>query len=191
VAVGVLYLVDDIAPEIDHAILNFLKTFRTPELDVLVIGLSQLGRFKILFPATIVLALVVSRVSKRLAIFAVISMAFSAACVQLIKLLMERPRPGDGWAMYDAGGFSFPSGHSAAGLTMALTINILLIRLFPELRKSSGGIFMLTVIVLVGILIGISRSYLGVHFPTDVVAGWALAFGTVAVAGRILLEPAR
>jgi undecaprenyl-diphosphatase len=63
--------------------------------------------------------------------------------------------------------FSFPSGHATAAMSMALP-------LFLAVPGLGGVVFLVT-----GILVGLSRCYLGVHYPGDVAAGWALAAATL------------
>jgi undecaprenyl-diphosphatase len=66
---------------------------------------------------------------------------------------------------------SFPSGHSTLSAVAYLTIGALVARFRPDPRVR---VFVLVVAMLITFLVGISRVYLGVHWPTDVVAGWAL-----------------
>lgn len=88
----------------------------------------------------------------------------------LLKLGFDRPRPElvpHGMVVYT---HSFPSSHSMMSATTYLTMGALLARVQPRRRQK---IFTFTVALLLTILVGMSRVYLGVHWPTDVLAGWA------------------
>ena len=66
---------------------------------------------------------------------------------------------------------SFPSGHSMLSAVVYLTIGALIARVRPNPRVR---VYILVLSALVTIIVGISRVYLGVHWPTDVLAGWAV-----------------
>lgn len=66
---------------------------------------------------------------------------------------------------------SFPSGHSMMAAIVYLTLGALLARVEPDRRIKA---FLLAVAILLALLVGISRVYLGVHWPTDVLAGWTI-----------------
>lgn len=88
----------------------------------------------------------------------------------LLKIGIDRPRPDlvpYGSYVYTA---SFPSGHSMLAAVTYLTLGALLARVLPRRRLKS---FVLSAAVLLTLLVGLSRVYLGVHWPTDVLAGWA------------------
>ncbi|MGD9646368.1 MAG: phosphatase PAP2 family protein [Pirellulales bacterium] len=89
----------------------------------------------------------------------------------LLKAFYDRPRPDlfpHGVAVYTA---SFPSGHSAMSAATYLTLGTLLARYQKSKRLR---VYLVLVAVLLALLVGISRVYLSVHWPTDVVAGWTI-----------------
>ena len=90
----------------------------------------------------------------------------------LLKVLFKRPRP-VGIYLIKENGFSFPSGHSMASLSSyGFFIHLINKKNISKLQK-----ILLTIILsLIIILIGISRIYLGVHYASDVMAGFALSF---------------
>lgn len=87
----------------------------------------------------------------------------------LLKILFDRPRPElvpHAQAVYTS---SFPSGHSMMSAVTFLTLGALLAGVQDSLRLRA---YLLCVAALLTLLVGASRVYLGVHWPTDVMAGW-------------------
>ena len=87
----------------------------------------------------------------------------------VLKSLFERPRPELVPRAADILTASFPSGHSMLSAVVYLTLGALLARSQP--RKRLKAYFLLLGLLLT-LMIGVSRVYLGVHWPTDVLAGW-------------------
>ncbi len=109
----------------------------------------------------------------------------------LTKAFFERPRPDlvpHEVVVYSG---SFPSGHSTMAATTYLTLAMLVSSLEPR-RRTKALVYGLAGVVLVGV--GFSRIYLGVHWPSDVLAGWCLgaAWALAAwLALRLLNAPTR
>jgi undecaprenyl-diphosphatase len=105
------------------------------------------------------------------------ALALSHGLVQLIKRSVNRARPrlpaGLESLVRSPDRFSFPSGHSAASLSVALPLGL-------ALGGLAGG-----AVLGLALLVGFSRSYLGVHYPGDVVAGWLLAVVGVLAGGVV------
>ncbi|WP_206454465.1 phosphatase PAP2 family protein [Aurantimonas marina] len=88
---------------------------------------------------------------------------------QLLKYGFDRPRPSlvpHGSFVYTA---SFPSGHAMMSAVTYLTLAILVARVQSKRRVRA---FLISVAVFLTVLVGVSRVYLGVHWPSDVLAGW-------------------
>jgi undecaprenyl-diphosphatase len=88
----------------------------------------------------------------------------------VLKAVFARPRPDVVPHLTPAAFSSFPSGHSVSAAAVYLTLALLLARLTDRTRLR---LYVLSVAALVTLLVGFSRVYLGVHYPTDVLAGWA------------------
>jgi undecaprenyl-diphosphatase len=112
--------------------------------------------------------------------------------VDLTKILVARARPALTDHLVQVSSASFPSGHAANSAIVYLTIATLI----DQIVEGRGTrIYILTVTALLVTVIGISRVYLGVHWPSDVLAGWC--FGTLwalawwAFGARLRLKRAR
>jgi undecaprenyl-diphosphatase len=161
-----------------------------PGLVELLRDLSGLGSTLVLSlwtAATVGYLLLVS--ARALAALVATAVLTGSLGLSLLKALFGRMRPGPDWAELVAPGLSFPSGHAAMSAIVFLTLGALLASTHV---RHLERIYLLAVATLMTLLVGLSRIALGVHWATDVLAGWA--FGAAwALAWWLLaraLEPA-
>jgi len=92
----------------------------------------------------------------------------------LLKYVFARPRPDEMFWLVQENGYSFPSGHSNGSLILYMFLAILVGRLLILHAKPVSARVLRIVLAVLVILIGLSRIFLGVHYPTDVIGGWLL-----------------
>jgi undecaprenyl-diphosphatase len=109
------------------------------------------------------------------ALLVVASAGGGALLMRALKDLFSRPRPQIVPHLFsDVTSHSFPSGHALASATIYLTMAALLSRMVEDRRSKA---YVIGVAFFVALLVGASRVYLGVHWPTDVLAGWTVGLG--------------
>ncbi|HTA41070.1 MAG TPA: phosphatase PAP2 family protein [Bryobacteraceae bacterium] len=106
---------------------------------------------------------------KHMAWFMLGSVLSGTVLSDLLKDVFQRPRPEIVPHLAYASNTSFPSGHSLMSAVAYLTLGALLAR---SHERRAVKVFFLVTAALLGFMVGVSRVYLGVHWPTDVLAGW-------------------
>jgi membrane-associated phospholipid phosphatase len=116
------------------------------------------------------------RSAKRLAAWAVVTMAIGGVLGVVLKVLVDRARPTFPEPVDTASGYSFPSGHA---LNSFLGVGVLLLVFLPVLTRV-GKAVALSIGAAVVLLTGYDRVALGVHYVSDVIAGWVVALACLA-----------
>ncbi|MEI5680106.1 MULTISPECIES: phosphatase PAP2 family protein [unclassified Mesorhizobium] len=159
---------------------QILLAFRTPGDPSTPIGpfwmedvmrdITSLGGGAILVAivtVTIIYLLITRRIATALFVF--VAITGGQALNGLLKLGIDRPRPELVSHLVNVHTLSFPSSHAMMSAVTFLTLGTLLAR---RMTGRATKIYVLFVAVLLTFLVGLSRIYLGVHWPSDVLAGW-------------------
>ena len=171
----------------DQKVGTVILAWRTPWLTPIMNGITNLGSTP--FILFIVVSLTIFGILYRRflidGIVLDICVGGGLGLTEILKATFERTRPPLPW-LGTASGYSFPSGHALITMTLYGFLAYLIIRNRQNLHHSRI-LSVLPVILAFGV--GFSRIYLGVHYPSDVVAGWTIAVAWVGtcIAGREIL----
>lgn len=163
---------------LDEAILLALRSPADPAdpigpwwLELTLQDLTSLGGMPILAAVTVIVLgyLLVER-KYGVTLLVLASIGGGTVVSTLLKNAFERPRPELVAHLVEVRTLSFPSGHAMLSAVTFLTLGALLARVQPRRRTR---LYLIAVAVGLTLVIGASRVYLGVHYPTDVLAGWS------------------
>jgi undecaprenyl-diphosphatase len=143
-----------------------------PWVETMCRDLTSLGSPSVLALITVAVVSYLLIEGKRgVALFVAMAIAGGAAFESLLKLGFARPRPELVSHLVNVDSFSFPSGHATMATITYLTLGVLLARVQKRRRMK---VYLLAVAVVLALIVGFTRVYLGVHWPTDVLAGWCI-----------------
>ena len=131
--------------------------------------ITQLGGAIFLITLMIILLIVIK--NKKIGILIWINLVISTIMNQLLKHLIQRPRPTE-FRIIDESGYSFPSGHSMVSMAF---YGFLIYLIYKKVENKYLKWTLISLISILVILIGISRIYLGVHYTSDVLAGFLIS----------------
>lgn len=168
----------------DRAIMGAFGSVHTTWLTSFAKGVTFLGSVAgELMVGALVVAWLLGRRERWAALHVIVALVLGALLAFAVKLIVARDRPDVFEWLAEPSGSSFPSGHSASiALTLPLMAWVIAERTRPRLTIE------VTAWLLVA-LVGMSRCYLGVHWPTDVIAGWAVGIGLWRLAMRLAPLP--
>jgi undecaprenyl-diphosphatase len=155
--------------ELDTAILQRIYELHTPLLNQIMTGITFLGNGSTLIYLSCIVGIFLLVSRKFASAFTLVIVASGGIGLNIwLKNVFARVRPALWERIVDAGNYSFPSGHAMVSLVVYGFIGYLLIANF---RSWSSVILFFTALLILAI--GFSRLYLGVHWPTDIIAGYA------------------
>lgn len=159
----------------DDAVRYRVYSMRSDKLTVFWRFITHSGDRYVVIILGIILLLIKSLREKYGVKFAIAALS-STALYQIMKYIFQKPRPDLALRLIEQGGYSFPSGHSMNCLVSYGILIYLLLKYCENRRLAkilSVGLGLLT------ILIGFSRVYVGVHYPTDIIGGWSLGIAVL------------
>jgi undecaprenyl-diphosphatase len=186
IVIGVaLRAVATLACSQDLALVKSLAGDRTSLLTALAHGVSVLGRSYVLVPCAAVIAVVAAARGRRLQGLVLLVGVVGAVIIQNVdKAIVGRPRP-PVTRLEHVSSTSFPSGHATESTAFFVLI-LLAVSCGSGSRALKLAAMLATVVIVAGV--GLSRVYLGVHYPTDVAAGILLGGAWSAACAAILLD---
>jgi undecaprenyl-diphosphatase len=160
----------DPLPALDTRIRDAVHSISTPALTLIFYSFTQIGGAFFLVPFGIFIFIPMIRANRRRGALFAIEVLGANLLNELMKLYFHRarPHPFDGFAT--PVGFSFPSGHSLVSMCFYLALARVSVNpQWPLSRRVPAWV----VAAILPLIIGFSRIYIGVHYPTDVLAGWS------------------
>ncbi len=167
---------------LDAPLLTWLHAHTAPAWTALARGLSTIGEPPVVGGITLALVLVLALGRRtRGALRFAVQVGGAAALDLVLKKVFARPRPTLFPHLVHEGNFSFPSGHALGDMAFFVALALLARHALPRPWRGLG-----LVGVALALAIGASRPYLQVHYPSDVLAGWALGAAWALAWGRWL-----
>jgi undecaprenyl-diphosphatase len=164
-------VVDGETKAFDHAILTYMGSHGSPELTDAALNMTALGSGMVVVLASVVSAAFLWASRHRWSAGLLLASVLGSGLINMtLKSFFQRPRPDVfPWRAPYAGLSSFPSGHSMTAMVAYSTLAYLVVRLE---RRHVLRVMTTLVAVLLIAAVGTSRVYLGVHYPSDVLAGF-------------------
>lgn len=164
----------------DEAVLRGVHELANPALDTVMRYATNLGYTWAIAAGTIIIVWLCLRQGKyRQALFALAGIGGSAFINLILKALFQRDRPQLWERLVTENSYSFPSGHAMASASLAMVIVVLLWPTKWRLTAIIGGIIYM-------VFIAFTRLYLGVHYPTDIIAGWLVTALWIVIAAAVI-----
>ena len=158
----------------DNTIYNFLISKRCDLLDTYFKTITKLGNT---VPVLLIVIILLITLNKKDKILLGTSAILSVVINTIIKNIVKRPRP-DHLRLITQGGYSFPSGHAMISICVYGT----LIYIINKNIKNKLLKTILTILLLIIIIsIGLSRIYVGVHYPSDILGGYLLSLTIIII----------
>lgn len=172
--IGILTIIIDLwQQEItskDIVVYKLISTYLISDSSLPIVKcITNLGSASFVIAMSTILLVAIK--NKLIGLFIFLNLAISGGLNQILKVIVQRPRP-VGYRLIEESGYSFPSGHS---MVSAAFYGFLIYLIYRNIKNRYIKYSIITVLTLLIISIGISRIYLGVHYASDVLAGFIIS----------------
>ena len=167
---------------LDKAVQNFFFSLRGPVQDVIISSITHLSDTVTIIAFCIVLLILPNRKTYGLPVS--LACLGGVAIYKPLKHFVLRARPDASLHLVTQGGYSFPSGHSVTSIVL---YGLMLYLIQKHCKNEKLKTVLSWICGILAVVIGPSRIYVGVHWPTDVLAGWCLG-GEILIIAILILE---
>ncbi|GHU59496.1 phosphatase PAP2 family protein [Clostridia bacterium] len=164
---------------LNHSLAEAVQALEAPALTAFMIAVTTIGEWFVYAPAALLL-LIIPKTRRKIGLPVMLTLAASATLNVTLKMLFAIPRP-DAHRLIVETGYGFPSGHA---MNSTAFVGICVFLFIRGSHKYGHKVFIVCLSVLFLILMGLSRVYLGVHNPTDILGGYLA--GLIILASSIL-----
>ena len=154
--------------QFDNHIYNAIFSIRNDFFDIFFKSITKFGNIIIIFFITVLLLLSLSKKDRNIL---GVTVLITVLLNQIMKYIIHRSRP-DYVRLIKQGGYSFPSGHAMISIAV---YGFLIYFVNKKVKNKGLKYFIISLLVLLILGIGCSRIYVGVHYPSDVLAGYILS----------------
>lgn len=157
----------------DSIILDFIHSSSNPMVTGIMKAISFIGSAYFLIPFMTIVSFVLIYKRRYYGLKLLILSSLGSYLLNIgLKFIFNRSRPFD-YFLVEQGGLSYPSGHSMVTMAFYMTIVYLLEKSIRD--RGKGSTLKIIAILMIG-LMGLSRLYLGVHWPTDIIGGYLIGY---------------
>ena len=169
-------------PAIDIPLLTWIKDNQIDGLQNFMYVITLFGYWQAYVFVLGALALIlIAKNQLRTWIVLAVSAVTTFAMNELLKAIFQRERPFEFFQM-EQDGLSYPSGHAMVGVAVYFLCALMLVKAFPNLK------LLAVALAIFSFLPGLSRLFMGVHYPVDVIMGWLLGLSSAIFWYRVWLQ---
>lgn len=183
-----LFLIEDVIDKeiitFDNSCYNMVSTLLISDMMTPVVKIiTQFGGAYWLIGFSIFLLFIIK--NRKIGISIILNLGLSVSVNYTLKQILQRPRPTE-YRIINESGYSFPSGHSMVSMAFYGYLIYLIYKYVKNKYVKTILIMLLTILI---VSIGISRIYLGVHYTSDVIAGFIVAISYLIIYTNVIKIP--